>query len=307
MASKKPVEPKRKNNSPKLVILVIIVIAVLVSAFYLPSLLQQKTIGIGDCAQVQYIGRFTTNGTIFAITYASSIGTIGTPQNLFVNPNSNLFPPSKCGATVQPADMPYEALRALVGMKEGETRNITLPSAKAFGDWDTNLAAQFGLETYPVDEIWYTTVENLSTVEFSYYFPNVPLNVGTTFDYWGTTLKLGGVLNAQITRIENDSVTFKMLPINGLKFIIPPFNWTATIVVINQAAFDVHSDIPLNLTFSFTNSTSGKTYYGKVIALNDTEATIGLNSAAPSMEFVGQSLTFEFKVVKITKTGYTEH
>ena len=304
MVSKKRLEPKRKKNGIALLVLVIIIITALVVALFLPSLLQVKIIEIGDCAEVEYIGTFTSNGTLFTTTYSNTIHkTGGTPRNLFINPNKNLAIPSECGVTYVPAYMPPEAIRALVGMKEGETKNITLSPADAYGDWDTSLAEQYG-GTYPVNEIWDTNIENITTSDFSNYFPDVQLKEGTIFDYWATAFGLNGILNAQITKIADGNVTFKMLPINGTTFTVPTFNWTAVILVTNDTAFTVHSNIPINHTFTFQDKNTNKTMYSKIVAVNETEATIALNNTAPSMKFVGQRLTYEFKVVKITKTTH---
>ncbi|MFH1100627.1 MAG: FKBP-type peptidyl-prolyl cis-trans isomerase [Methanobacteriota archaeon] len=305
MVSKKQLEPKRKKTGITLLALTIIIIIALVIALFLPSILQPKTIEIGDCATVEYIGKYTSNGTIFTTTYDDSINkTGGTPHNLFINPNKNLIIPSVCGPTYAPIFMPPGAIRALIGMKEGETKNVTLSPAEGYGDWDTGLADQYGFKTYPVNETWNTNVEDIPTEDFSYYFPDVELKEGTLFDYGAIAFGLNGILNAQITKIVNNTVTFTLHPINGTTFTTPIFNWAATILVTNDTAFTIHSDIPLNYTFTFQDPDNEETIYGKVIAVNETDVTIGLNTAAPSIAFVGQSLTFEFKVVKITKTTH---
>ncbi|MCX6666392.1 MAG: FKBP-type peptidyl-prolyl cis-trans isomerase [Euryarchaeota archaeon] len=306
MISKKQLEPKRrKKTGRKILMLAIIIVIALVLAVTVPPLFQPKTIEIGDCTEVQYIGKFAVNGTVFTTTYDDAINkTGGIPHNLFVNPNKNLAIPSGCGATYRPAYVPPEVIRALVGMKEGETKNITLSPEEAYGDWNISLAAQYEFGAYPVNEIWDTTVENFPTSEFSYYFPGVELLAGTIFDYWAAiALELEGILNAKITKIANDNVTFKMLPINGTTFTAPIFNWTDTILVTNNTAFTIHSDISVNHTFSFQDPDSNETVYGEVVSVNETEATFAFNAKAPSIEFIGQSLVYEFTVVKITKTA----
>ena len=304
MVSKKQLEPKHKKTGIALLALIIIIV-VLVSALILPSLLQQKIIALGDCAEVEYIGAFTTNGTIFTTTYDDAAHNIGgSPQNLYVNLNPNIVAPSKCGATSPSTFIPPNAIHALVGMKEGETKNITLSPTEAYGDWNTSLAEQYGLKIGLVNEIWNTTAETIPTEEFSYFFPNVTVEEGTIFDYWAVALRINGILYAKITNIANDNVTFEMLPENGTTFTLPSLNWTVTILVTNDTAFTIHSDIPPNHTFTFQDPSSGKIMYGKVITVNETQAIIGLNALAPSPDFVGQSLRYEFKVVKITKTAH---
>ena len=305
MASKKQPAPKKKKTGISILALTIVIIIALVLAVTVPPLLQAKIIEIGDCTEVEYIGKFAVNGTVFTTTYNDATNkTGGIPHNLFVNPNKNLVIPSGCGATYRPAYMPSEAISALVGMKEGQTKNITLSPEKAYGDWNTSLAAQYQFGTYPIDEIWNTTADDIPTSEFSYYFPDVELLAGTIFDYWAIALGIEGILNAKITKIVNDNVTFKMLPINGTTFTAPIFNWTDTILVTNTSAFTIHSDISLNHIFTFQDPDSNETVYGKVVSVNEAEATFAFNANAPSVDFIGQSLTYEFKVVKITKTAH---
>lgn len=281
-----------------IVLLAIIVIIVTIAFFVLKTNFPTNNpIAVGDCVDVQYIGKFQANGTVF-------ISTGGTPEKIFVNPDMNLLLPSGYETyTSTPIFVPREAIRRLIGMKEGETKNITLSPEEAYSDWNTSLADQYGFGTYPVNEIWDVNVENISTEEFSYYFSDVEIKEGTLFDYWATAFGLEGILNAKITKVADGNVTFKMLPINGTTFAFPPFNWTATILVTNDTAFTIHSNISLNYTFIYQDPTTEKKMIGKVINVDESEATIGLNAIAPSIEFVGQTLMFEFKVVSITKTS----
>lgn len=303
MKIKKHEESTQKKTGSIFFLLIIFFIVTFVIVIFLLYPNPPTVIEIGDCAEVEYIGTFTSNGTVFTTTYTDVVQkTGGGPRNIFINPNQNLKVPKVCGATYVLTSVPPEAIRALVGMKEGETKNFTLSPAQAYGIWDTGLASRYGLQTYPINEIWETTVEDIPTDEFLYYFPNVEIIEGTRFDYWDAAFGITDVLAAHITKIANDTVTFTMLPVHGTTFSLPALNLTATILVTDDTTFTIHTDIPLNHTFTFQDLSTEESLYGKVIAVNETEATIAFNNIAPSKEFVDQFLTFEFKVVSITKT-----
>ncbi|MCX6665014.1 MAG: FKBP-type peptidyl-prolyl cis-trans isomerase [Euryarchaeota archaeon] len=310
MPSKKTLEPKKNTTGIAIAAVLIVIIALIIallSIVVLPSLLQPNTIEVGDCIEVEYIGKFTVNGTVFTTTYNDSVNkTGGTPQKLFVNPNMNLSIPRGYETyTSAPTFVPQKAIRSLIGMKEGETKNITLSPEETYGRWDMSLAEQDLGGIYPINTVLSFTETNISESDFSNSFPEVNIAVNTTFDFGALNLRKEGVLSAKITNISDDRmITIRLLPENGKTFVIPDYNWNATFIVTNDTMFTIHSDVKLNHTFSFEDY--DQTYYCKVIAVNENEATLGINVFAPSIEFVDQSLSFEFKVIKITKTSHKE-
>ncbi len=306
MPSKKTLEPK-KNTTGIAIAVVVIVIITLLAIVVLPSFLKPNTIEVGDCVDVEYVGRFAINGTIFTTTYEDGKNkTGGTPEKLFVNPDMTLSIPRGYETyTSAPTFVPQEAIRSLIGMKEGETKNITLSPEEAYGRWDMSLAEQDLGGIYPINAVLSYIVTNISESNFSYFFPEVNIAVNTTFDFGALNLRKEGVLSAKITNISDDGmITIRLLPENGKTFVMPDYNWNATFIVTNDTMFTIHSDVKLNHTFSFQDYE--QIYYCKVIAVNENEAVLGINVQAPSIEFVDQNLTFEFKVVKITKTSHKE-
>ena len=301
MVSKKRLERRGKNTNIKFIVMIVGIIVISVTALFVWPLVQPKTIEINDCATLTYIGSFASNETVFTTSYIDPVQRIGAAQTIVVSTDQTRNAPSVCGVTYKIKLWPEDAVHALIGMHEGEHKNITLSPAEAYGDWDANLANQYGLSPYPVDEIWTTLINNISLEEFLYYFSNVAPAKGVVFDYWSFAVGINETIHAEITNVTDETVTFKLLPINGTTFTIPILKWTATILVTNSTMFTIHSDIPQNYTFSFQDTKTKETVWGKVLALNDTFATVGVNTAAPSIEFVGQSLTFEFNVEKITK------
>jgi len=267
---------------------------------------QVPLIEIGDCADVFYIGKFV-NGTVFDTNYEDVAKQWGIynaslayeAAEVFVDPSYELEPPVGYENYTQ-YNYVVGFLNGLVGMGEGENKTITVPPEDAYGTWNVTMADEwFGLGSYPLETVIpndYT--ENIT--EFSQYFPDVNIVVGGTFDYGAIAFEKTGIMNATITEVTDENVSYRLLPVNNSTVKIPLFNWNVTFIVTNDTAFTMRSHIEVNHTFSIQ-------YYGninfKVVAVNETSATLGVNLDAPSPEFVDQTLIFELHVVKIYKTS----
>jgi FKBP-type peptidyl-prolyl cis-trans isomerase 2 len=111
-----------------LVALVIIVVAALstfliaINTNIFENLFKEKiTISEGDCADVNYIGRYTSNNTIFDTSYKfANNKSGGTPLKVFVSFNANATSP-KAGYS---ADLIKGFMEGLIGMDEGQTKTI---------------------------------------------------------------------------------------------------------------------------------------------------------------------------------------
>jgi FKBP-type peptidyl-prolyl cis-trans isomerase 2 len=121
-----------------LITLVIIVIAALsvfliaVNTDIFENVFKEKlTISEGDCADVNYIGRYASNNTIFDTSYAFAENKSGgTPLKVFVSYNATATSP-KAGYT---AGMIEGFMDGIIGMQEGQTKIIgPIPPEKAYG------------------------------------------------------------------------------------------------------------------------------------------------------------------------------
>jgi len=131
-----------------LIALVIIVVAALsvfliaVNTDIFENLFKEKlTISEGDCADVNYIGRYTSNNTIFDTSYKYAQNKSGgTPLKIFVSNNTNATSP-KPGYT---AGMIEGFREGLIGMQEGQTKIIgPIPPEKAYGAKKLTVGAIF--------------------------------------------------------------------------------------------------------------------------------------------------------------------
>jgi FKBP-type peptidyl-prolyl cis-trans isomerase 2 len=121
-----------------LIALVIIVIGALsvfliaVNTDIFENLFKEKlTIAEDDCADVNYIGRFASNNTVFDSSYNDTTNkTGGIPLKIFASYNKTATSP-KSGYT---ASMIEGFMDGIIGMQEGQTKTIgPIPPEKAYG------------------------------------------------------------------------------------------------------------------------------------------------------------------------------
>jgi len=92
----------------------------------------EKIIALGDCVDVNFIGRYASNNTVFDSSYNDTTTKAGgTPLNIFVTLNQSEYPPDG-----------YENytfgikgfIEGLVGLKEGDSKTIgPIPPEDAYG------------------------------------------------------------------------------------------------------------------------------------------------------------------------------
>ena len=99
----------------------------------------QKVVEIGDCVDVDYIARYAINGTIIDTSYESVAKKNGIyrenktyqPLKIYVSLNATSFPPE--GYEDYSSAFIRGVIEALIGMKEGEEKTVTVPPEKAYG------------------------------------------------------------------------------------------------------------------------------------------------------------------------------
>lgn len=269
----------------------------------------KNTIQLGDCADVNYIGRFHSNGTVFDTSYENVAQQSGIydenrtyePLKIFVNPFGNLSRPK--GYENYSSSMIQGFLEGLIGMKKGENKTVSIPPEKAYGIWNESLARDYGLSPYPIDSV-IKDIWDFDKSLFSAYFPDVNLTVNTTFDWGAKMMGVNNTLQATIINITDTNVTYKLLPQNGTTFTMPLFNWTVTILVENETHFTLHTATGVGYT---TSINFGYGYlHIKVVDMNETDLKLAINSQAPSIKFIGQTLDFTLEVMEVYKTSQEE-
>lgn len=90
-----------------------------------------KTVEEGDCVEVHYIGRYASNGTVFDSSYSDYENkTGGTPLKIYLS-LTHEDPPK--GYEGYSSDFVIGFIEGLLGSKEGDIINITVPPEKGYG------------------------------------------------------------------------------------------------------------------------------------------------------------------------------
>ena len=309
-----------ENEKIALIALVIIIAgaltAVLVSANYEdiidnlfnePEQSTDTVISLGDCADVNYIGRFADNDTVFDTSYEDVAIDEGIfdesrpyePLKIFVNPNGDLVKPD--GYTNYSASMITGFLDGLVGMEEGKTKTVTIPPEKGYGTWNQSLAESYGLSPYPIKSP--VNLEwDMERAVFNQYFSNVNVSVNTTFDWGVVMLGVNNTITATITEYNATNVSYTINIVNGTSFTMPLFNWNVTIRQNNETTFFLETNVEKGYITTL-NLGYGQSLHLKVLDVNETDITIAINQNAPERKFIGETLEFTLEVVELYKTS----
>ncbi len=129
----------------------------------------EKVIAFGDCVDVNYIGRYASNNTIFDTSYANVANESGIynkthpykPLKIFVSLNSSESPPS--GYEAYSSSYIKGLIEGLVGLKEGQTSVINISADKAYGAKKLEVG-----DTFSTKSLTYSTLNYQlnQTVEF---------------------------------------------------------------------------------------------------------------------------------------------
>jgi len=278
----------------------------------------EKTIEIGDCADIHYIARFASNGTIYDSSYENpETWEGGEIYKVFVNPDLDLSIPS--GYEGYSSAMPYGFLQGLIGLKEGEVTNVTVQPEDAYGVWnDTALNELFELvfnvpyyprlQPYPFKET--LQLETLETVLIGSPDENIDieaLEVGDTITYRNGTLPNGTAAQwtLEITNVTSENITFQHVVVNETRIPAVPGKtlWDTTIVIYNESYFLERGDPEIGEIFSGEDLTSGGYSHIKVTGVNETGIFMAVNMQAPDPALVGATIIYEFHIETVYKTS----
>ncbi|MCX6667286.1 MAG: FKBP-type peptidyl-prolyl cis-trans isomerase [Euryarchaeota archaeon] len=157
--------PDMQNEKLAAILLVIVIvgsISVFLTVTYGEDILNtltgkktgEKVIAFGDCADVNFIGRYASNNTIFDSSYNdTTTKTGGTPLNIFVTLNQSEYPPD--GYDVYSSSYIEGLMEGLVGLKEGQTSEINITPAKAYGAKKLKVGDTFSTKSLTYSDLNY--------------------------------------------------------------------------------------------------------------------------------------------------------
>ena len=268
-------------------------------------------IQLGDCADVNYIGRFQVNNTIFDTTYENiaikegifNEGKSYEPLKIFVDTTGAQSLPE--GYEDYSSDIITGFIEGLIGMKENETRTVTIHPERAYGVWNETLAKElfsyyFGLEYYPRDSPNNIT-ETIDKSMLVYY--NETINISNIYVgqeiYNISGFSQNGENASWVIKISNiteNNVTITNIVENGT-VIKSEDVWDYTILVENENVFKLRADPVIGGIYG------GPYSYMKVIGFNESALFLAINFEAPDSSFINQTLNYEIKIENIYKTS----
>jgi FKBP-type peptidyl-prolyl cis-trans isomerase 2 len=289
------------------IIIIVILLGVYVVFF------SQKTIDVGDCADIHYTARYAVNGTIFD----SSEGEI---YKVFVNPNLDLTIPH--GYEGYSAAMPYGFLNSLIGLTEGHNITVTVPPEQTYGVWNETALSElfnlsYGIPYFPriTAEHSYPTTENLTKSALQTAFEQESafsvdidsLQVGDHITFHEGTLPNGTAVtwDIEITNLTEDRVHIRHHVVNNT--ILPPIDgirlWNTSIIIYNESVFYERADPDLGMVISNAEGIMGQPIHMKIIEITDEGIYLAMNTEAPVASLVGQDIIYEFKILKVYDTA----
>jgi FKBP-type peptidyl-prolyl cis-trans isomerase 2 len=175
-------------------------------------------IKLGDCADVNYIGRYASNSTIFDTTYEDPENKSGgTPLKVFVSLDKNVTSPKEGYSS----DIIKGFIEGLIGMREGQTKIIgPIPPEDAYGA-KFGIGAIFSSKYFAFSMNQTVIVTNYTTEAFSAKWINM--------ENWGNFTMPQLIINNLQSSNASEMVIYP-----------PPYNiWENSTSIINIADTNV--------------------------------------------------------------------
>lgn len=118
-----------------------------------PIVVGNTTVAEGDCIDIQYIGRYATNNTVFDSSYTDDEYTVpGTPLKVFVTTDPTILPPAEYQANYT-SGIIEGLMEQLVGTELDETYTFNIPDEKAYGEKKLMEGATFNSSTFAINSL----------------------------------------------------------------------------------------------------------------------------------------------------------
>jgi len=260
---------------------------------------ETKTITKGMDVKVHYVGSFV-NGTLFDTSVEAKAKEAGLYDER--RPYEPLDVKVGAGAVIQGFD------DALVGMKVGEKKKVTIPAEQAYGSYDPNNTQTVPRVTKINRTLTLDRQTTLAVEQFEAIFGAKP-EMGKT--YSDTELPW----NFSVTAVEAANVTVQMDVSKGQKYQVPDSPWPSVVTVVDDEKVVLkhepnstivptplgNATIKVNaqeLVVTINPSAGGSinTVFGPLNIKEVTADNIVLDQNHP---LAGQTLVFELEVVSV--------
>lgn len=252
----------------------------------------------GDYVEIDYIGRYQSNGSVFD-TSIYSVALDANKTGLPLKNESAYIPLKVYIARNQqdyPKDLNYtnviEGLReGLMSMTVGENKTIIIPPEKGYGVWAVSNFTR--RSEYNITEMYSNqTAEYKSLKQSGLLYEGALLR--EIKDAENRT-----VWNVTVIEATNESVTIRRNVVDSTQYEdVYGFNYTIT--VLNETKFQILTTAVVGYIFEVPGW-YGTTIY-KILEQNETSIEIGMASAPSHVKYlINETLVFEVNVVSIVR------
>ncbi|MEM0493361.1 MAG: FKBP-type peptidyl-prolyl cis-trans isomerase [Candidatus Thermoplasmatota archaeon] len=292
---------KIEKDRTLLAVLILLLIVSVSLLLYLYIIYNPTFVSVeeGDCVDVNYIGRYASNNTVFDSSYKNiNNKTNGTPLRIFVSLNKSALPPLNYSS--YSSDYIKGLIEGLIGLKEGETTVIgPIPPEKAYGK-KLKEGDRFSSNNFVIGLNITVEVTNITSDSFSVKWVNPEsLNYFTAPSFAITNY------DGLLTGNQADSI-----------MILPPYHiWvnSTRITNISDDKVVIHTTpsrndhIVDNLTFYYTDIDSFEYVFpdATVAVWNDTTITLTSNPEVGkkynlTYNYFGSKMTNTFTIINVT-------
>jgi FKBP-type peptidyl-prolyl cis-trans isomerase 2 len=294
---------KEDNGFNNYYIALILLAAVLVVMMFLSNNAGGPVVEVGDNVTMDYTGKFL-DGEIFDTSYSE------------IAINAGLYEP---GRYYQPlsfivgSGMMIEGMEnGVLGMREGESKTITIPPEKAYGQVDPTRVQVIPLIDESPMEQTFPRITGMPAFQFNMSF-GTEHNVGDTIQLPGSTIDL--------TIVEmGDTVNLSFALDAGESFSSEDLPWDEKVVAINSTHVTIRHQVEVGDVYTFQGTpwnttviditetnmtlqhnpipdTTAQTPYGPIqIHFDEKGITLDQNSF-----LAGKTLVFDVEIVSIEK------
>ena len=224
----------------------------------------------GDTVQIDYT-LFTEDGSV----YDTSIESVARASGIY-----------KEGLTYKPLSFKVGAgsvikgiEKAVLGMRVGEEKNVSIPPEDAYGEYNTSLLAVMP-RFYTVERIEVVPLRDFLTA-----FPDFDFSANETISF--------GSWDAELLAVSNESVTLRHNP--ELNASIPTGSWIDTVVDVNDSYITLRHDPVVGRQY-IVRDVEGKPSVATVRDVKDDYLLLDYNPP-----LAGQTLNFTIKLVNIIR------
>lgn len=281
-------------------LLAIIIVALLITStlgvflFVSGSGSSTNTVKSGSKIKVDYIGMLPDGRVFDTSLYTVAVDNTTYPKSLFFSMRGNETKYSPLEFTVGGGTMIKGFDRGVLGMKVGDTWNITISPVDGYGNMVASKLTTINLnETYPV-------YKQMTTTVFKNTYGTSPVQYNTVKDP-----KYGWNVTVLSVDSSSSTVTIMNRPSEGMTYKVyglssdSTYGWNAVVTSINASKGDNGEIIVHNqLNSSSALHVKGYDSTGKffIESVNEAAGTAVINRNG---EYVGRTLTFTVTLVQI--------